>query len=134
MSKIGPYINFQGRAREAMERYHEILGGELVLWALDEKGSPKPAAPGDRISYARLDADGILLVGSDGHPSYPPTVGDNIAIELAGTDRHRLTRIFEQLCEGGRMKGALAPQTWGADAGWLTDPFGVNWVVSIEPA
>jgi len=26
---IGPYINFQGRAREAMEFYHVILGGKL---------------------------------------------------------------------------------------------------------
>jgi hypothetical protein len=33
MSKIhmDPYINFQGRAREALEFYHKLLGGNLDL-------------------------------------------------------------------------------------------------------
>ena len=33
MSKqyLSPYINFQGRAREAMEFYHKVLGGKLDL-------------------------------------------------------------------------------------------------------
>lgn len=36
MSKIrlSPYVNFQGRAREALEFYHKVLGGRLDLQAL----------------------------------------------------------------------------------------------------
>src|SRR5574340_55901 len=46
---IGPYINFQGRAREAMELYHSVLGGKLELYAAGEQGAPRPAQPGDPI-------------------------------------------------------------------------------------
>ncbi len=73
MSKIqsSPYINFQGRAREAMESYHKVLGGHLDLQTVNAQGVPRPAGPGDRISHARLEADGALIVASDGHPDYP---------------------------------------------------------------
>jgi PhnB protein len=131
---LGPYINFGGRAREAMELYHRLLGGNLDLQTLDEQGAPKAAGPGDSIMYARLEAEGALIIGSDGHPDYPATVGDNLAIALGGTDRDRLTRAFDGLAEGGTIKMPLRPQPWGADVGWLMDRFGINWMVSIEPA
>jgi len=77
-------------------------------------------------------AEGIVIVGSDGHPDYPAKVGENMAVAVGGTDRERLTRIFNGLAEGGKIKGQPASQPWGADVGWLTDKFGINWVVSIE--
>ncbi len=131
---LSPYINFQGRARGAMEFYQKVLGGDLDLQALNEQGVLKPAGPGDRIMHSRLEADGALIVASDGHPDYPPKVGDNMAIALGGTDRARLTEIFDDLAEGGKIKGPLAEQSWGAAVGWLTDKFGINWVVSIDNA
>jgi PhnB protein len=130
---LSPYINFQGRAREAMEFYHTVLGGTLDLQASDERGVPKPAGPGDRIMHARLEAEGVLVMASDGHPSYPPTVGDNMAIALGGTDKSRLTKIFDDLAQGGVVKQPLADQPWGA-LGWFTDKFGINWMVSIDKA
>jgi len=50
---LSPYVNFQGRAREAMEFYQKVLGGTLDLQAADQTGTPKPAGPGDRIMHAR---------------------------------------------------------------------------------
>ncbi len=130
---ISPYINFQGKAREAMEFYHSVLGGTLELYALGEQGVAKRAGPDDRIAYGRLDAEGARIVGSDGHPSYPPTVGDNIAIALGGTDADQITTMFNALADGGTIKGNLTEQPWGA-AGYLVDRFGINWVVTVERA
>ncbi len=113
--QISPYVNFQGRAREAMELYHRVLGGSLDLQAL------------------RLETDGVVILATDGHPDYPAKVGDNMAIAVAGTDRERLTRIFTGLAEGGSVQMPLARQAWGADLGWLADRFGVRWTVSINP-
>jgi len=136
MSKIqsSPYVNFQGRAREAMEFYHKVLGGSLDLQTLNEQGVSKPAGPGDSIRHSRLEADGALIIASDGHPDYPAKVGDNMAIALGGTDKGRLTNIFNALAEGGRIQMPLAKQPWGADVGWLTDKFGINWTVNIDKA
>lgn len=136
MSKIrsSPYVNFQGRAREAMEFYQRVLGGDLDLRAVDEQGVSKPAGPGDRIMHARLEADGALIIATDGHPDYPAKVGENMAIALGGTDKDRLTKIFGDLAEGGRSKMPLTAQPGGVDVGWLTDRFGINWMIQVDKA
>ncbi len=126
-----PYVNFQGRAREAMEFYHRALGGDLQLVAQDENGQPRPAGPGDRIMHARLESDGILIVGSDGHPQFPARVGENLAIVLGGSDREGLARAFEALSEGGQVKMPLTKTPWG-EAAWFADRFGINWNVDID--
>jgi len=128
---ISPYINFHGQAREAMEFYHGIFSGKLDLLAANPNGAPQPAGPNDTIMHARLAADGIIIMGSDGMPQYPPTVGDNFALALMGSDRERLTRAFEMLAEGGKVKQALKTESWSDAFGWLEDKFGINWMVNI---
>jgi PhnB protein len=132
--QLSPYVNFQGRAREAMEFYHQLFGGTLDLLAMNAQGQAGPAQPGDRISYARLEADGMLLIAVDGHPDYPAQTGDNIALALTGSDPDRISRIFQALAEGGTIKMPLTAQPWGTTVGWLTDPFGINWMVQVAGA
>jgi PhnB protein len=120
--QLNPFINFQGRAREAMELYQKVLGGKLD-WQ---------AGPNGRIGQARLEADGVLIIASDGHPDYPAKVGENLALSLSGTDQARLTRIFNALAEGGRVNMPLAKQPWGGEVGWLVDRFGISWTVNIQ--
>lgn len=132
-AQLAPYINFQGHAREAMELYQSILGGELELFAAGEQGAPRPAQPGDLIQHARLSGDGFLVVGSDGHPSYPPTTGDNIAIVLVGSDRAAMQAAFDKLSEGGHVKMPLTEGPWGGAAAWLSDRFGINWNLDLQP-
>lgn len=130
--RSSPYINFQGRAREAMEFYQKALGGHVDLWAVDAQGASKPAGPGDRVMHARLEADGALLTGSDGHPDHPPTVGDNMGVDLGGTDKARLTKIFNDLAQGGMVKMPLTAQPGGIEVGWVADRFGITWSVHID--
>ncbi len=126
---LNPYINFQGRAREAMEFYQKALGGKLELQTSNEQGVPKPAAPGDRITNARLETEGVLIVGTDGHPKYPAKVGENVAIAVGGTDAARLIKIFNALAEGGQNKMPLTEKSY---AGFLADKFNINWIFTID--
>jgi PhnB protein len=116
-----------------MEFYHEIFGGKLELYAGDEQGRPRPAQAGEPIMYGRLTADNILLIGSDGQPKYPPTRGDNLALALVGTDRSALSQACDKLAEGGQLKMPLRDAPWGGAAAWLTDRFGINWNIDVEP-
>lgn len=129
--QISPYINFQGRAREAMEFYQSVLGGNLELLTVDQQGVSKPAGPEDSIVYSRLETEGALIVAVDGHPNYPAKVGENMAVALTGTDRERLNQIFHALAEGGKIKMPLTRQPWGAEAGWLSDRFDINWTIVV---
>jgi PhnB protein len=73
-------------------------------------------------------------IASDGSPDYPARVGENIAIALGGPDKDQLTKILNDLAEGGKIKMPLAEQSPGTAVGWLTDKFGINWMVSIDKA
>jgi PhnB protein len=125
-----PYINFLGRAREAMEFYHQILGGKLVLYTFDASGRIKAAAGSDPVGYGRLEADGVRVFGSDGNPAHPATPGDTIAVTLAGPDKAALTAAFQALADGGVVGMPLTEAPWGT-AGWVTDRFGITWNVDI---
>lgn len=121
-TQLTPFINFQGQAREAMEFYQKVLGGKLDVHA----------GPDGRIGQARLEAEGTRIIGSDGHPRYPPKVGENVALFLEGSDGPRLTGVFKALSEGGKVNMPLAKQPWGGEVGWLVDKFGISWSVNIQ--
>ena len=129
-----PYINFQGHAREALEFYHAALGGEITLLAANPSGPPQPAGPEDSVMHGLISTDGLLIMGSDGHPDYPPTVGDNVAIALSGSsqDQDRLTEAFDTLSAGGMVKQPLKTESWGASFGYFVDKFGINWMFNIS--
>jgi predicted 3-demethylubiquinone-9 3-methyltransferase (glyoxalase superfamily) len=116
-----------------MEFYHKVLGGDLDLQTVNEQGIAKPAGPGDSITHARLEADGAIIVASDGHPKYPAKVGENLAIAVGGTERERMTRIFNDLAEG-RDQDAAGPAALGAPmwAGSRTSSASAGWTASTR--
>jgi PhnB protein len=77
--------------------------------------------------HARLEAEGALIIASDGHPNYPAKVGENMGVALGSTDKDRVTKIFNGLAAGGRVKMPLAKQPGGGEVGWLSDKFGITW-------
>ena len=44
-SRLNPYISFAGNAREAMEFYKDVFGGELTLNTFGEYGGAEPPTP-----------------------------------------------------------------------------------------
>lgn len=130
-SRLNPYISFNGNAREAMEFYQGILGGNLTMSTFGEFGD-KDAPYADQIMHAMLESDaGYTLMASDTPPGMAYNPGDNITISLSGDDGDRLRGYWEKLAEGGAVGVPLEKQMWGDEFGALKDRFGVNWMVNI---
>ncbi len=128
---IIPYLNFQGKAKEAMRFYQSILGGELTMQTFDEAKMAKAAEEKDLIVHASLKGRGFTLMASDAHPSMNLKTGDNISMSVQGHDKSRLTEIFNRLSQGGKIDMPLAKQFWGDTFGSLTDKFGIHWMINI---
>jgi PhnB protein len=133
-SRLNPYISFAGNAREAMEYYNSVFGGNLTINTFGEYG--QPAAPeADKIMHAQLETDdGFTLMGADTPPGMEHNPGDNIAVSLSGDDADDLRGYFAKLSDGGTVSVPLEKQMWGDEFGMCVDRFGIGWMVNIgEP-
>jgi len=134
-SRLNPYVSFRDNAREAMEFYQSVFGGELSMNTFGEYGEQDPALS-DKLMHGQLEAaDGLTLMGADTPPGMPYNPGDNITISLSGDDEPELRGYWDKLSEGGNVTTPLEKQMWGDVFGMCTDKFGVPWMVNIaQPA
>jgi PhnB protein len=130
-SRLNPYISFNGDARQAMEFYKEVFGGELKLNTFGEFGQPD-APEADKIMHAMLETpSGFTLMGADNPPGMELTTGTNFSVSLSGDDDKELRGYWEQLSAGGSVSVPLEKQMWGDVFGMCTDRFGIPWMVNI---
>lgn len=130
-SRLNPYINFRGNAREAMEFYQRVFGGNLRLNTFGEYGA-EDADIADQIMHATLETDsGFTLMASDTPPGREHHPGDNIAVSLSGDDAEELRGYWRKLSEHGTVSTPLEKQMWGDEYGACVDEFGIQWMVDI---
>ncbi|MCI2416991.1 VOC family protein [Saccharopolyspora sp. K220] len=130
-SRLNPYISFDGNARQAMEFYKSVFGGNLVLNTFGDFGA-KDAPEADKIMHAMLETDrGFTLMGADTPPGMEHKPGNNISVSLSGDDADDLRRYWEKLAEGGTVSVPLEKQMWGDVFGMCADKFGITWMVDI---
>jgi PhnB protein len=128
-SSFNPYLQFSGRAREAMEFYQSIFGGELVLSTFGE--SNVPGMPADGIMHAELRVDGRpMLFASDGMENGGGHTG--FSLSLSGNDADELNGYFDKLSQDGTIDQPLESAPWGDKFGMLTDKLGIGWMVNIS--
>lgn len=130
-STLNPYVNFGGDARQAMEFYQGVFGGDLQLNTYGDFGTPD-AEVADKIMHARLQTDsGFTLMGADNPPGMKYEPGNGMAVSLSGDDAAELRGYWDKLSADGTVAVPLEKQMWGDEFGQCTDRFGVAWMVNI---
>ncbi|TPX00571.1 VOC family protein, partial [Schumannella luteola] len=63
---LNPYLNWRSGAREAMEFYRSVFGGELNLMTFAEGGMQVDPSESELIMHGQLETpDGFTLMGAD---------------------------------------------------------------------
>jgi PhnB protein len=128
---LNPYIYFKGQAREAMEFYKSVFGGELQVTSYADM----PDIPGmgevskDWLMHADLSGGDAHIFATDSAAASDKAA--KIELALGGEDETRLREIFGKLSEGGEIKRPIQKEAWGDLFGALTDKFGIEWMVNI---
>lgn len=132
-SLLNPYIGFKDNAREAMEFYRDVFGGDLEISTFGEYGAPE--GPGsNNVMHAQLETpSGYTLMASDTPEGMPFESGANVSVSLSGDDADELHGYFDKLSDGGSVSMPLEKQMWGDEFGMVTDKFGTSWMVNIGP-
>ncbi len=134
MSTVLRSLAFQGNAREAMEFYQSVFGGELGISTFTPSSTPCRPRPRRGQGHARP----ARLGRPHPHGLQPParhtahTPGDTVSLVLWGDDEQKLRGWYEALSEGGEVNMSLERQIWGDLYGDLRDRFGILWSVNIS--
>ena len=131
-SRLNPYLNFNGNARQALEFYTTVFGGELTLSTFADFGN-QGSPDADRIMHGQLEtAAGYTIMAADVTSEMPYEPPAGFAMSLSGGD-DALHGYWEKLSASGAVTMPLAKQVWGDEFGMCTDRFGVPWLVNISP-
>jgi PhnB protein len=130
---LNPYLHFDGgTAREAIEFYAAVFGGELSVMTYGDMGTEGEHAT--KVMHSQLDhaAVGITIMASDyvqgwGSDELPA----NGMLSLSGDDGDLLRGWWAALAEGGQVWDELSVKPWGDEFGSLSDKYGVSWVMNI---
>ncbi|WP_336658568.1 VOC family protein [Leucobacter sp. USHLN153] len=135
---LNPYLNFHGNAREALEFYHSVLGGEIRLMTYDSipgmMGDPSEA---DKIMHGQINTeDGLVIMAAD----YPASMADSpdaaslgSSVCVSGDDAERIQALWEGMSQGAHIREPFEQAPWGDTFGMLADRFGVPWMFSLAP-
>jgi PhnB protein len=131
-SRLNPYLGFKNDARQAMEFYQSVFGGDLTLNTFAELQASEDPAEQELIMHGQLETDnGFTLMGADTPSSMEFRPGTNFSVSLSGDDDAELRGYWEQLSGTGTVLEPLVQAPWGDSFGMCVDQFGVRWLVNI---
>ena len=134
MSKVAPYLFFDGNCAEAMRFYERTLGGKLETMFKAGEGPPGSAPPGteNRIMHAHLSLGDSHLMASDwmSPEPYERMQGFHVSLHCSSVEEGR--RSFEALAEGGKVHMPFEKTFWAEGFGMLADRFGTPWMVNVD--
>jgi PhnB protein len=129
---LNPYLAFRGNAREAMEFYRKVFGGELTISTFGEYQASQDPSEDELVMHSRLmNPSGFVLMGADAPERMPYNPGDTVSLSIGGEDAEELQGYWDALSDGATVLQPLEKASWGDSFGMLRDRFGFTWLVNI---
>jgi PhnB protein len=130
---VVPYLFFKGNAKQAMEFYKAVFGGELTIMKMSEspEAMQMPGANPDDVMHARLKDGSFELMASDSGKASDKMAKVELSINGPSSAETEMRGMFNKLAEGGEVKMKLEKMPWGDIYGQITDKFGVDWMMDI---
>ena len=132
-TRLNPYLNFKGNARDAMTFYQSVFSGELSMSTFDDYQATQDPADADKVMHGQLETEaGLVLMGADIPSGMPYTEGDNFSVSLSGENEEELRGYWEKLSGSGSVTVPMERAPWGDSFGMCKDKYGVDWLVNIS--
>ena len=131
-TRLNPYLGFRDNAREAMEFYQTVLGGDLTVTTFAEFNASEDPAEQNKVMHAQLiNSTGLTLMGADTPNSMEYNPGDNYSVSISGEDEAELRGYWDKVSVGANITAPFERAPWGDIFGMCTDKFGVNWLINV---
>jgi len=109
MPALNPYLSFRTEARQAMEFYQRVLGGELVINTFGEfPDMVQDPSQADLVMHAQLNTpDGLVLMGSDSPDGMPYETPQGFSVSLSGNSQDATRAVWDKLSDGATITRPL---------------------------
>jgi len=131
-----PHLNFRGDARAALEFYHSVFGGQLVVVSNEEAYSVETPEEAQQVKFGQvIGANGFQIMAFDVPASTSYDQGDkSLFVSVRGDSADEIAELWSRLAEGSTVLVDLAPSAFSPAYGMLKDAFGVVWVLDVAVA
>ncbi|WP_410539416.1 VOC family protein [Streptomyces sp. KL2] len=131
--KTVAHVNLRGNAREALEFYRSVFGGDLVAVTYADIQAVTEPKEADQLSWGQVTSPaGFHIMAFDVPSALPYDQGvSSYFVSVRGTDADEISRYWHKLREGATIVSGLAPSAWAPLYGMLTDRFGVTWTLDV---
>ncbi|WP_136056922.1 VOC family protein [Microbacterium sp. K24] len=143
------HLNFRGTARQALEFYQSVFGGEVTIATYGDFGMPAGVPGADKVVFGQIaspsgirlmaydipgtdEADAAATAGSTRRENGATITDRTFFQSLQAESLDELARYWTRLAEGAEVVEPLAASAWSAGFGMLTDRFGVTWVADVQ--
>ena len=125
MSKITPFLMFEGKAEEAINFYMSIFNdSELIRIARYEAGEPGKEG---EVSQAVFSINGQEFICTDTFVQHAFTFTPSISLFVECDSEEEINDAYTKLADGGELLMPLDSYPFSKKFGWVQDKFGVSW-------
>ncbi len=138
MTKLNPYLFFNGNCEEAFNFYKLVFRRELKTFARygDVPDSDRHIFKehDQKIMHASLPiSKETILMGSDVAVSHKePAQNNSFALYINTDSRPEADRLFNELAVGGQVSLSMTETFWGSYYGIVKDKFGIHWKITFD--
>jgi PhnB protein len=135
---VQPYLNFEGRAEEAIEFYKQALGAKVTMLMRFGEAADKPppgtmpAGTDQKVMHSAMTIGDSVVMATDGYCSGQSKF-EGVSLSLSAGSDSEAKRMFDALAAGGEVSMPLSRTFFASSFGMVKDRFGVSWMVVAAP-
>lgn len=131
MTKVTPFLMFQGgKAEEAMNYYTSLIEDSEITTII-RYGSNEPGGDEGTVMKATFTLKGQEFMCIDSNIKHQFTFTPSFSIYISCETDKEIDYLYEQLIEGGQALMPLGDYGFSKKFGWLNDKFGVSWQLDL---
>lgn len=130
MSKITPFLMFEGQAEEAINFYTSIFqNSEIIHLARYKAGEHGKEG---EVSRAVFSINGQEFLCTDSSVQHAFTFTPSISLYVNCDSEVEIDEAFAKLSDGGQLLMPLDKYPFSERFGWVQDKFGVSWQLNLD--
>ena len=132
MQKITPFLWFDTQAEDAVKFYTSIFDNSKILNVsrYDESSSKATGMKEGSAFVISFQLEGQNFTAMNAGPHFK--LNESISLFAYCESDEKIEKIYNKLCEGGKILFPLDKYDWSPRYAWVVDKFGLSWQLDVE--